>query len=290
MPSPLAPTITAAKDSAGNNLPNSKGTVTDGSITLSGLGFPGITLNISVTTGGTAQTPSTASVLVGANATWTATLTGLPAGMTVVAFTEDPTNSVTAPPPGTVSWSFTVTRPAQSAVLENFEGWNGIFFENHSRTCTDRDIGIHYQGANKGRFMPSRMVWGYSMPAGQVIQNGVGEPKGNVFCMSHYPETPMGGEAILTLYLRDPNSNTTTPLSNATFKYTSSVDCTVYAKDNNSKILDQKTLPITHTSPVPVTLTAPGIAIIEIHSAPVNAATTLGWSAMIGEVELTPGP
>lgn len=281
MPSRLAPTITNAQDTSGNNIPNN-GTVSGSGLTLSGLGFPGLKLNISIATNGTPQTPSAPYVQVDANGDWKVNLTGLSAGATIVTLTEDATNIVVIGAPGVVSQSFTVT--LNTTVFENFTGLNGVELKYDWVVLSDRDVGIWYLGANTGFIFPARLVW----PDSALV--GAEEQRGNIFSISHAPTNPELSTSFLALFLRKSKALINTTFSEVSFKYTSSVDCVAYLRDEKRDVINQKSLPASLTTPVKVTLAGADATIIEIVTPPINPSTWPGWSTRVGAVEFTITP
>ncbi|MFL1417519.1 hypothetical protein [Pseudomonas fildesensis] len=278
MPSPLPPTIATVKDSAGNNIANN-GAVSGGSVSFTGAGLPGVTLDITVTTDGIKQTPSTASVLIGSDTKWSANLTSLPAGNTVVTFTESLSNPVVTSPGGIASWSFTVTL----GVREDFTSLTGQVFEQNWRLITKNNISFYYNSKNTGCIRDAREFWPTTSSSFK------GKLEGSVVCLNYYPKLVSDGTSLFSLGLcKSKDDNTIVNVSKVSFYYLSQAECTVYAKDGAGNILDQRTLAPNPTMPLQVTFSARNILVIVVLAPPIATAYSMSSQFTMGNLELTP--
>lgn len=275
MPSQIPPKISTVKNSAGTNIPKN-GSVAGGIVDFTGIGFPGATLTISVTTNGVTQVPSTPTVLIDPiTAKWAVNLRGLPVGKTVVTFTE------VVPNPATVSWSFTVA----SGIKENFADLSGHTFEMNWRYTTRNNISINYNSANTGSIRNAREFW---TPTSAGFK---GKLEGNVFCINYLPTHVNTYVTWVTLFLsKSQDDNTGVPFSTISFFYISQVECILYARDANNNPVEQKTLPASPTIPLQATLSRADIYSITIEAPAISEVYSPSWSCVFGNLEITPQP
>ena len=278
MPSSIPPKITTIKDSAGNNIPKN-GIVAGGSTDLTGTGFPGVTLTISVMTNGVVQVPTTPTVLIDSGGKWTTTLIGLPAGTTVVTFTESVNDPAVTPPPGATSWNFKVV----PGIKEHFGDLIGQTFEMHWRHITNNNIHIYYNSANTGSIRAAREFW---TPTSAQFK---GKLDGNVLCVDYHPTAVSHADSLITFTLaKSKDDNTAIPFSKVSFYYLSQFPCTVTTKDLNNRSLEEKTLSVSPAIPLPASFSSPNSFSITVCIPASQKTYSPSWSFIVGNLEITP--
>lgn len=246
---------------------------------MTGTGFPGATLDISVITNGVVQPPTTPTVLVESGGKWATTLIGLPAGTTVVTFTESLSDSFVTPPPGAASWSFKVV----PGIKEHFGDLIGQTFEMDWRHITNNNIQIYYNSANTGSIRTAREFW---TPTSASFK---GKLDGNVLCMDYYAKPASRSNSSITFMLaKSKDDNTATPFSKVSFYYLSQFPCTVISGDINNSTVDEKILPVSPIIPLPASLSSPSMFSITVCIPESHKTYSPSWSFIIGNLEITP--
>lgn len=280
MPSPLAPTIQSVTDSLKNTVA-SGGTASGTSITLSGAGFPGVSLLVEVTVNGVASPPSVQSVTVGATGKWSVDLTGLAAGATTVKLTEDASNAAVTAPAGSVSWSFTVA----SVVTEDFESDIPPLFLTDWRTVTKNNVSILYTSPNWGGIRNAREFW--------ADTGGFpGKIEGKVFCLNYIPTIAAPASVGFSLY--QPKLNKLANCTAISFWYLCQTSCTVHFYNDAKVEVGQAVLAISPKKPQQLTFPSANVSTFVIMDntqvvAPAPAPSNpLTYSVVIDNIQFTP--
>ena len=275
MASPLPPSITKVTNANKNDVPD-KGVLSGSTITFEGKGFPALSLNIEITSNGAALINPVKNVIVSGLAAWTIELKDLPAGPTVIKFTEDASNPVVAAPPGVISWSFTV----ELAIKEDFETISPLNMTRNWQFRTPINFYCNCQTLNWTTVQHIRNL------LDGTTHGFPGEMEGNVLCFKYIPTIPEDQSLVSFGILTSDTSALS--CSKISFWYLCQTNCTAYAYNNSGAVVDQKTLTPGSKKPQQMILSATDIRSVAIIDTSRAISPNIRYSAAIDQIEFTP--